>query len=281
MTPPVAAKTLSGCAVEILATAEPDAKVALTAAAAAAWRRGDLVLGRAVPPDRPARPARPVLMVPRAMPRRSTGPKGRIALIHALAHIELNAIDLAWDIIARFATADLPRAFSDDWVGVAAEEAQHYALLAARLGGLDAAYGDLPAHDGLWGAAMRTADDLAARLALIPMTLEARGLDTTPPMIERLRASGDDETADVLKVIYTDEIKHLAVGLRWFEFLCRNQGKNPEAAYGELIEARFPGGLRPPFNLEARGAAGMGQGYLVPWLERPSGGPARTSIAQE
>ncbi|MSO73260.1 MAG: ferritin-like domain-containing protein [Rhodospirillaceae bacterium] len=281
MTPPLAAETLSGRAVEVLATAEPDAKVAMTAAAASAWRRGDLVLGHALPPNRPARPARPVLLEPRAMPRRSTGPKGRIALIHALAHIELNAIDLAWDIIARFATADLPRAFCDDWVGVAAEEAEHYALLAARLGGLDVAYGNLPAHDGLWGAAMRTADDLAARLALIPMTLEARGLDTTPPMIERLRASGDDETADILKVIYTDEIKHLAVGVRWFEFLCRNDGNDPEAAYREVIEARFPGGLRPPFNLEARGEAGMGEGYLRPWLERPISVRAGTTIAEE
>ncbi len=270
MTAPLGPKSLSEWAVEILTTAEPDAKVAMTASAAAAWRIGALSLGKAVPPDRPARPERPVLLEPREMPRRSTGPKGRIALVHALAHIELSAIDLAWDIIARFAVADLPRAFCDDWVDVAAEEAEHYAALAARLGRLDAGYGDLPAHDGLWGAAARTADDLAARLGLIPMTLEARGLDTTPPTVARLRTAGDDDTAAILDVIYADEIKHLAVGVRWFEFLCRRENKNPHAAYRDIIAARFPGGLRPPFNLEARKAAGMSAEYLEPWM-RPLG----------
>ena len=253
-------KTLCDWAVEILSTADPALKVSETAGAAAAWRRGEMELGRAQPPDRPARPDKPELLAPRDMPRRSTGPKGRIALVHALAHIELAAIDLAWDIIARFPS--LPRAFYDDWVGVALEEAEHHDALARRLTELGAAYGELPAHDGLWAAASRTADDLAARLAVVPMTLEARGLDTTPQTVEKLRAAGDESTAAILDVIFRDEIKHLAVGIRWFEHLC----SNPHTAYKMLIDERFPGGLKPPFNMAARAQAGMGEGYLSPWL---------------
>lgn len=258
--------TLCSLAADILNTADPDTKVARTAEAVKAWRRGELNIGRAPAPDRPARPAKPELLPPRDMPRRSTGPKGLIALVHALAHIELNAVDLAWDIIVRFASDDLPRAFYDDWVGVADEEAEHYAALAARLIELGAAYGDLPAHDGLWGVAIRTADDLAARLALIPMTLEARGLDTTPETTKKLRQSGDEATSAILDVIYTDEIKHLGVGVRWFEFSCAARGTDPHTAYGDIVNARFPGGLRAPFNMPAREQAGMGEEYLRPWL---------------
>jgi uncharacterized ferritin-like protein (DUF455 family) len=241
--------TLSGYAVAVLETASPDAKVQLTETAAKAWRAGGLPVGKMAPPDRPARPEKPELLLPREMPKRSMGPKGRIALVHALAHIELNAVDLAWDIIARFGS-EMPRAFMDDWVDVAVEEAEHYAALAARLRELDVSYGALPAHDGLWEVAM---------------TLEARGLDTTPPTTAKLRASGDAETAAILDVIYADEIKHLAIGVRWFEFLCAAAGKDPYATYKETIDARFPGGLRPPFNMEARDKAGMGEAYLRPW----------------
>lgn len=259
--------TLCTLAAEVLGTADPDTKVARTATAVQAWRNGALEVGHAPAPDRPARPAKPELLPPRDMPRRSTGPKGLIALVHALAHIELNAVDLAWDIIVRFASSDLPRAFYDDWVDVAQEEAEHYAALAARLKTLGAAYGDLPAHDGLWGAATRTADDLAARLVLIPMTLEARGLDTTPHTNAKLRQTGDADTAAILDVIYIDEIKHLAVGVRWFEYLCKAQGRDPHAAYRDILNARFPGGLKPPFNMEAREKAGMGAEYLKPWMQ--------------
>ena len=151
------------------------------------------------------------------MPRRRNfgSQAGRIALIHALAHIELNAIDLAWDIIARFHDNRLPRAFYDDWVGVAAEEAEHFALLADRLAALGAAYGDLPAHDGLWEAAAATAHDLLARLAIVPLVLEARGLDVTPEMILRLERADDTASAAILGRIYQDEIGHVAVGMRW------------------------------------------------------------------
>ena len=258
--------TLCALAVDILTTADPDTKVAKTAIAVAAWRQGEIEIGMCRALERPARPGRPELLPPRGMPRRSTGPKGLIALVHALAHIELNAVDLAWDIILRFASPDLPRAFYDDWVGVADEEAEHYAALAERLKGLGAAYGDLPAHDGLWGAAARTADDLKARLVLIPMTLEARGLDTTPQTTEKLRQTGDAKTAAILDVIYSDEIKHLAVGVRWFEHLCVARGLDPHESYRDILNARFPGGLKAPFNMEARAAAGMSEDYLRPWL---------------
>ncbi len=155
------------------------------------------------------------------MPKRRAGssPAGRIALLHAIAHIELNAIDLAWDIIARFAGADLPRQFYDDWVGVAAEEAEHYALLAERLTAFGAAYGDLPAHDGLWQAAEATAHDLLARLAVVPLVLEARGLDVTPAMIARLDRVGDGQSAAVLRRIYADaalvQLKERSRGIGW------------------------------------------------------------------
>jgi len=257
--------TLTELAVEILSTADPDLKVRLTQKAAPVWKAGSLAVGNAAPPDRPARPPKPELLAPRDMPRRSTGPKGRVALVHALAHIELNAVDLAWDIIARFGV-NMPRAFHDDWVDVALEEAEHYAALAMRLLELECSYGDMPAHDGLWGAAIRTADDLAARLVLIPMTLEARGLDTTPQTTEKLRAAGDEATAAVLDTIYFDEIKHLAVGVRWFEHLCALSGSNPHITYKRLIDERFPGGLKPPFNMPARQQAGMSEAYLQPWL---------------
>jgi uncharacterized ferritin-like protein (DUF455 family) len=203
------------------------------------------------------------------MPRRSYGPKGRIALVHALAHIELNAVDLAWDIIARFTGADLPRRFYDDWVDIAVEEAEHYTALTGRLSHWGAAYGDHPAHGGLWEAAVLTADDLPARLALIPMTLEARGIDTTPAAVKGFGPS-DPETAAVLERIYRDEIKHLAVGVRWFEFLCERAQREPRRAYADILRERFTGRLKPPFNLPARAEAGMDESYLRPWLSPPA-----------
>jgi uncharacterized ferritin-like protein (DUF455 family) len=256
--------SLTEAACAVLNSAEE--KVALTFEAANAWRAGGLPIGNTVPPARPARPAKPALARPGDMPKRSTGPKGRIALVHALAHIELNAIDLAWDIIARFAGDDLPTAFFDDWVDVAYEEAEHYRDLAARLVELGATYGDLPAHDGLWEACQITADDLLARLAIIPMTLEARGLDTTPQTCVKLRGNGDEDTARILDTIFTDEIKHLKIGVRWFEFECQRRGLEPHAQYKDLLDARFTGTLKPPFNMPARLEADMGENYLKPWL---------------
>jgi len=216
-------------------------------------------VGTATPPARPARPERPPLQPPRDMKRRRNlgSPAGRIALIHALAHIELNAIDLGWDIIARFSGEDLPDQFFADWVGVAAEEAEHFALLDARLATLGASYGDLPAHDGLWEAAANTAHDLLARLAVVPLVLEARGLDVTPEMIRRLERAGDVESAAILDRLYADEIGHVAVGARWFETLCRARYLDPVATFRDRVSRHFTGALKPPFNDAARTAAGL------------------------
>jgi uncharacterized ferritin-like protein (DUF455 family) len=245
--------------------------VALSRTLAARWRDGAIAVGSAVPAARPARPARPVLLPAREMPKRRNfgSPAVRIALLHALAHIELNAIDLAWDILARFSETGLPRGFYDDWVGVAAEEAEHFALLAERLAALGAAYGELPAHDGLWEAAASTAHDLLARLAVVPLVLEARGLDVTPEMILRLERAGDAASAAVLQRIYRDEIGHVAVGMRWFEWLCRRRGLNPAAAFHDCVRRHFTGALKPPFNAEARSAAGFPPEYYEPLAAKP------------
>lgn len=251
--------SLAEGAAAVLTVAEPARKVALSRATAARWHEGGMAVGAATPPARPARPERPPLMPPREMKRRRNlgGPAGRIALIHALAHIELNAIDLGWDIIARFAGEGLPWAFFDDWVGVAAEEAEHFALLDARLAALGAAYGDLPAHDGLWEAAANTAHDLLARLAVVPLVLEARGLDVTPDMIRRLERAGDRDSAVILERIYQDEIGHVAVGARWFARLCAGRGGEPADTFRALVSRYFNGALKSPFNHAARAAAGM------------------------
>lgn len=254
------AHSLANAAAQILSTADPVEKVRLSELAAEAWQRGDLPPGSVSDlPDRPARPAQPPLRRPSEVPRRriNTANRGRVALLHALAHIELNAIDLAWDIIARFASPELPTQYFTDWVQVAAEEAHHFSLLSQRLAELDAAYGDLPAHDGLWESALATRHDLAARLAVVPMVLEARGLDVTPAMIAKLRAAGDDRSADILEIIYRDEIGHVRVGQRWFGFTCTARGLEPESAWRDYVATYFKGELKPPFNTDARNAAGI------------------------
>jgi uncharacterized ferritin-like protein (DUF455 family) len=207
-----------------------------------------------------------LLQPPRAMKRRRNfgSPAGRVALIHALAHIELNAVDLAWDIVARFSAESLPRQFFADWVGVAAEEAEHFALLDARLRTLGATYGDLPAHDGLWAAAAVTAHDLVARLAVVPLVLEARGLDVTPEMMRRLEHAGDHDSAAILERLYIDEIGHVAVGAHWFDWLCRERGLDPVATFHDRVERYFTGALKPPFNDWARGRANLPAAYYAP-----------------
>jgi uncharacterized ferritin-like protein (DUF455 family) len=223
-------------------------------------------VGRAIPPNRPARPARPILHPPRDMPRRRNigALAGRIVLIHALVHIELNAIDLGWDIVARFCGERLPRRFFDDWVGVAAEEAEHFALLEARLKALGGEYGALPAHDGLWEAANETVHDLLARLAVVPLVLEARGLDVTPAMIGRLEKAGDWDSAAILRRLYEDEIGHVEVGARWFKHLCDARGLDHAATFQENVRRHFAGALKPPFNRQARERAGFPAAYYAP-----------------
>lgn len=230
------------------------------------WAEAGLPVGTAMPPDRPARPAFPQLRPPRDMPkRRNFGSlAGRIALLHALAHIELNAIDLAWDIVARFAALGLPREFFADWVGVAAEEARHFVMLSDRLAEVGARYGDLPAHDGLWEAAAATADDVLARLAVVPLVLEARGLDVTPEMAVRLERAGDGRSAAILHVIYQQEIGHVAVGRYWFDQLCYAQGLATKQVFHDRVGRCFKGALKPPFNHAARAAAGLPADYYEP-----------------
>lgn len=226
----------------------------------------------AAAPLRPARPDRPMLLPHGRMPRRriNRGLAGRTALLHALAHIELNAIDLAADMIARFAgDPGLPEAFFTDWAGVAADEARHFLLLDDRLWALGSAYGELPAHDGLWEAAANTAHDLLARLAVVPLVLEARGLDVTPAMIGKLEAVGDPESAAILRVIHDDEIGHVAAGRRWFEWLCARRKLDPVATFHSLVRRYHGGMLKPPFNTASRDAAGLREAYYAP-LAYPS-----------
>ncbi len=258
--------TLTSGAVAILATADPAAKASASRRLAERWEAGGLDVGDSAPPPRPARPERPQLRSPKEMPKRRAfgSPAGRIALLHALAHIELNAIGLAWDIIARFSRERLPRTFYDDWVGVAAQEAVHFELLVLRLADFGACYGDLPAHDGLWESAAATADDLLARLAVVPLVLEARGLDVTPEMAATLERVGDPQSAALLRRIYRDEIDHVAAGVRWFDELCRARDLVPEETFQELVRHYFKGELKPPFNHEARAAAGFPERYYEP-----------------
>jgi uncharacterized ferritin-like protein (DUF455 family) len=209
-------------------------------------------------PDRPARPDQPELLSPNRMPKRGKGgsPANRIALIHALAHIEFVAIDLAFDLVGRFG-AHFPREFADDWMRVGAEEAMHFTILDRRLGQLGSFYGALPAHDGLWEAAESTAHDPLARLAIVPMVLEARGLDITPQTIARFEGTRDVKTARILSRILQDEIRHVAAGVRWFAQTCVIRGDSPANAWRALVATHFRGTLKPPFNDSARAAAGL------------------------
>lgn len=221
------------------------------------------------PPSRPGRPALPLLVLPRDAPKRGLGSAaGRIGLLHALAHIELNAVDLAFDMALRFAgeaaAAGLDAAaFAADWIAVGREEARHFLMLEDRLQALGSHYGALPAHDGLWEAAEATADSLLARLAIAPMVLEARGLDVTPGMAEGLKKAGDAESARLLEIIYAEEIGHVAKGVAWFEALCRARASNPQETFAALVAARFRGRLKAPFNDAGRVAAGLGPGYYA------------------
>ncbi|MFL9841438.1 ferritin-like domain-containing protein [Sphingomonas sp. ST-64] len=247
----------------VLLAADPAAKVAAARRAARDWRLGRLDHRFDVAmPAAPARPERPELLPPNRMPKRGKGgsERGRIALIHALAHIEFVAIDLAFDMVGRFGDR-FPRLFTDDWMKVGADEAMHFALLDRRLKQLGSHYGALPAHAGLWEAAEATAHDAAARLAVVPMVLEARGLDVTPATIARFEAVGDMRTAAILQRIFTDEIVHVAAGTRWFESCCAALRINPQEHWRALLARHFGGAIKPPFNDSARETAGLTRGY--------------------
>jgi uncharacterized ferritin-like protein (DUF455 family) len=256
-----AIRSLRDGAVRAISAADLDIKTLLTQETARRWNERTLSLRSPLDmavPDRPGRPEKPELIPPRQMPKRAlTTDRGRMALLHAIAHIELNAVDLALDIVARFATEPVPNSFFDGWMKVAFEEAKHFRMVRDRLRQLGADYGDLPAHDGLWQAAHDTRNDLTARLAVVPLILEARGLDVTPALQAKMREAGDLESAAVLDVIYEDEKGHVAVGAKWFRFLCARQKKDPAAAFQALVRANFRGPLKAPFNDIARAEAGL------------------------
>ncbi|WP_347554029.1 ferritin-like domain-containing protein [Robbsia sp. KACC 23696] len=225
-----------------------------------------------LPPDTPGRPARPPLVDPRELARRNvTTIEGRCVMLHAIAHIEFNAINLALDAVARF--DGMPVDFYRDWIRVAAEEGYHFTLLADRLEDLGSAYGAYPAHDGLWEMALRTKDDVLARMALVPRTLEARGLDAAPPIRAKLSAAGDSIAAGIIDIILRDEIGHVAIGNRWYRWLCAREGRDPLAHYAVLARDYRAPRLRGPFNLAARRAAGFDEAELAA-LQAPA--PLRT-----
>ncbi|MBV2361220.1 ferritin-like domain-containing protein [Thalassococcus sp. CAU 1522] len=268
--------SLSEMAVDVLTTADGREKTARSRRHAAEWaqaRTGGALpeIGRAAPPLRPSRPDRPALLDPREVPKRKPGsPQGRIALLHAVAHIELNAVDLHWDIIARFADVPMPPGFYDDWVKAADEESKHFNLMCDCLEEMGSQYGALPAHAGMWRAAEDTARDFMGRLAVVPMVLEARGLDVTPGMIEIFRKAGATAAVDALETIYAEEVGHVAYGSKWFHFLCGRHDLDPKAVFHDLVRRYFHGPLKPPFNEEKRAEAGLPPDFYWPLADRPA-----------
>jgi uncharacterized ferritin-like protein (DUF455 family) len=262
--------TLAEACRAVLETADPRAKVMAARKAARDWRLGRLEHRFDVAmPDVPARPGRPELLAPRFMPKRRKGgsERGRIAMLHAFAHIEFVAIDLAFDLIGRFG-AQFPPVFADEWLGVGADEAMHFALMERRLRHYGSHYGALPAHDGLWEAAFATRHNAIERLAVVPMVLEARGLDVTPATVARFESQGDSASALILNRIYHDEIRHVSVGTRWFEAACRDAGVNHLESWKAAVERHILGALKPPFNDSARSKAGLTRDYYA-WVAMP------------
>ena len=276
-------QTLTAMATAVLETADAVEKTDLSRRYAEMWfaaRCGDaseIAIGTASPPLRPARPDKPELRDPRDVPRRRPGsPEGRKALLHAVAHIELNAVDLHWDIIARFGGhVPMPMGFFDDWVKSADEESKHFQLITACLATMDCHYGDLAAHAGMWRAAEDTAEDIMGRLAVVPMVLEARGLDVTPGMIEVFRKAGDPaakQAVAALEVIYAEEVHHVAYGSKWFHFLCGRGDIDPKDEFHRLVRRYFHSPLKPPFNEEKRAEAGLPPDFYWPLSETGSVG---------
>jgi uncharacterized ferritin-like protein (DUF455 family) len=250
-------------ALEVLCLADPAVKAQRARALHAAFDPAALDPGEHIdaPPSLPGRPDRPRLVGPKDVPMRSPFTlEGRAAMLHAVTHIEFNAINLALDAAWRF--PGMPGAYYADWLLVASEEALHFTLLREHLQSLGFDYGDFPAHDGLWAMTQRTAHDPTARMALVPRTLEARGLDAAPPMQAKLARCGDARAAKILGIILRDEIGHVAIGNRWYRWLCARDGLDPVAHYAELAHRHQAPRLRAPFNLEARRAAGFSEAEL-------------------
>ncbi|APL93297.1 ferritin-like domain-containing protein [Sphingobium indicum] len=266
MTLPLSIDSVGAACAHVLLTPDPLAKLMAARAAARNWQLGRLAHRfDAVMPERPARPELPELLPPNRMPKRGRigSERARIAMLHALAHIEFVAIDLAFDLIGRFG-AEFPREFTGEWMRVGADEAMHFALLHRRLRQFGSHYGALPAHDGLWQAASETAHDALARLAIVPMVLEARALDITPATIVRFRDAGDEASARMLQRIMTDEIRHVSAGTTWFGHATKRMGLNPANHYQILVKRHFRGALKPPFNDSARRQAGLTREFYTP-----------------
>lgn len=263
--PDVVSQELRTQARAALLIADPDEKCAAVHALHA--RRGYIEIDpqrTLVPVAEPGRPERPELVPPAQVPRRSPAtPAGRAALVHAIAHIEFNAINLALDAVARF--AGLPVAFYVDWLRVADEEATHYSMLVALLVAQGHSYGDFTAHDGLWEAACKSADDPLARMALVPRVLEARGLDVNPGIQRRFAAIGDGAAVAALEVILAEEIGHVAIGNRWFNYLCDERNLEPAHAFADILRRYAATPPHPPFNTAARLAAGFSAEELAAW----------------
>jgi len=257
--------SVAGAIRAALLTGEPRAKCFAARRVARAWRRGELAFAFDVAmPDRPAWPGAPELLPPNRMPKRGKfgSERARIAMWHSLAHIEFVAIDLALDMAGRFG-GEMGEEFVGDFLAVAADEAMHFALLARKLESLGSFYGALPAHAGLWEAAHETRHDVAARLAVVPMVLEARGLDVTPATRDRVEAAGDRQGAKILARILDDEIRHVRFGTKHFRQVAENLGKPPESLWKRLVAQHFRGSLKPPFNDSARLAAGLSRDFYT------------------
>lgn len=257
---------LRACALQALLETDPARKTAAVAALAAAVRDGDWtadpVAGLQAPDGIPGRPAKPELVPPRLVGRRSMATvEGRAMLVHALAHIEFNAINLALDALWRF--PGMPLAYYTDWLRVASEEALHFTMLCAHLETLGYRYGDFPGHDSLWEMVEKTRGDVLARMALVPRTLEARGLDAIPPLRAKLAQAGDQAAAAILDVLLVDEVGHVEIGNRWYVRLCEERGLEPVSTYAALtVEYKAPV-LKGPFNLDARREAGFSEAELA------------------
>ena len=240
-------------------TSDVDLKLQKTRATAAAFRHGSLLLGdfrEPSPVESPGRPAKPLLVRAKHVPKRGFGTiEGRAIMMHAIAHIEFNAINLALDAVQRF--DGMPEQFYSDWLKVADEEAYHFELIRSHMRHLGADYGDYDAHDGLWEMCTKTAHDVLTRMALVPRVLEARGLDVTPGIQKKLTQVGDDNAVSLLDIILRDEIGHVEIGNRWFQYCSKERGLKPEPTFHQLLDEYYPKGLMGPFNIGARRQAGF------------------------
>ena len=243
-----------------LAASNPLEKIALTQKFSEQFFRGELSIDAddfdVEPIKNPGRPDKPILVPPKNLPKRGMGTtEGRACFLHAITHIEFNAVNLAWDAVYRY--RHMPDEFYADFMKVASDEARHFTLLSNRLEDMGMHYGDFEAHNGLWEMAEKTAHSCLARMALVPRVLEARGLDVTPGMMTRLRSVGDHTSADILEIILAEEIPHVAAGTRWFLWCCQQENKEPLQTFSDLITDLAKASIRGPYNLPARNAAGF------------------------